>query len=174
MPDDLAPDDAGDLVLIGVIAGAHGVKGELKVNLETDFPDRFKHLRTVYTGKDHVPVRVESARRLGDRVAIRLADCTDRDAAQALRGTLLSIPSRDLMPLPAHTYYRDQIVGLQVVTTAGDALGTITEILVTGSNDVYVVRDEQRETLIPALKEIVREVDVTGGRMVIEPVDGLL
>jgi 16S rRNA processing protein RimM len=53
-------------------------------------------------------------------------------------------------------------------------LGTITEILVTGSNDVYVVRDEQRETLIPALKEIVREVDVTGGRMVIDPVDGLL
>jgi 16S rRNA processing protein RimM len=78
------------------------------------------------------------------------------------------------MPLPDHTYYRDQIVGLRVVTTAGETLGTITEILVTGSNDVYVVRDEQRETLIPALKEIVREVDVTGGRMVIDPVDGLL
>jgi len=172
--DDRAKDDAADWVLIGVIAGAHGVKGEMKVNLETDFPDRFKRLRTVYVGKDHVPMRLESARRLGDRVAIRLADCTDRDAAQALHGTLLFIPSRDMMPLPAHTYYRDQIVGLRVVTTAGDVLGTITEILVTGSNDVYVARDEQREILIPALKEIVREVDVNGGRMVIEPMDGLL
>jgi 16S rRNA processing protein RimM len=174
VPDDRATDEAIDWVLIGMIAGAHGVKGEMKVDLETDFPDRFKRLRTVYAGKDHVPVRVEGARRLGDRVAIRLADCTDRDAAQALRGTLLFIPSSELMPLPAHTYYRDQIVGLRVVTTAGETLGTITEILVTGSNDVYVVRDEQRETLIPALKEIVREVDVTGGRMVIDPVDGLL
>jgi len=172
--DDRAKDDAADWVLIGVIAGAHGVKGEMKVNLETDFPDRFKRLRTVYVGKDHVPMRLESARRLGDRVAIRLADCTDRDAAQALHGTLLFSPRREMMPLPARTYYRDQIVGLRVVTTAGDVLGTITEILVTGSNDVYVARDEQREILIPALKEIVREVDVNGGRMVIEPMDGLL
>lgn len=174
MLDDHAKEAASDWVLIGVIAGAHGVKGEMKVNLETDFPDRFKRLRTIYVGKDHVPTRVEGARRLGDRVAIRLAECTDRNAAQALHGTLLYIPSREMMPLPAHTYYRDQIVGLQVVTTTGEALGTITEVLATGSNDVYVARDEQREILIPALKEIVREVDVTGGRMVIEPVDGLL
>jgi len=172
--DDQADNDAADWVVIGVIAGAHGVKGEMKVNLETDFPERFKRLRTIYAGKDHVPMGVESARRLGDRVAIRLADCTDRDAAQALHGTLLFIPASDMMPLPAHTYYRDQIVGLRVVTTAGDPLGTITEILATGSNDVYVARDEQREILIPALKEIVREVDIPGGRMVIEPVDGLL
>jgi len=174
VPDDRTTDDAADWVLIGVIAGAHGVKGEMKVDLETDFPDRFKRLRTVYAGKDHVPTQLAGARRLQDRVAIRMDSITDRDAAQALRGTLLYIPSSDIMPLPAHTYYRDQIVGLQVVTTAGDVLGTITEILVTGSNDVYVARHEQREVLIPALKDIVREVDVTGGRMVIEPVDGLL
>jgi 16S rRNA processing protein RimM len=169
-----ASGDDADWVLIGVVAGAHGVRGEMKVDLQTDFPDRFKRLGTVYTGEDHRPLQIAAVRKLGERVALRVAAVTDRDAAQAMRGTELYIPISEIMPLPAHTYYRDQIIGLQVVTTSGEPLGTITEILITGSNDVYVARDEQREVLIPALKDIVREVDLEGGRMVIEPVDGLL
>ncbi len=175
MPEEArASGDDADWVLIGVVAGAHGVHGEMKVDLQTDFPDRFKRLDTIYTGPDHVPVPITGVRKLHGRVALRVASVTDRDAAQAMRGTELYIPASQIMPLPAHTYYRDQIIGLQVVTTAGDPLGTITDILVTGSNDVYVAHDGQREVLIPALKEIVREVDVEGGRMVIDPVDGLL
>jgi 16S rRNA processing protein RimM len=166
--------DDADWVLIGIVAGAHGVRGEMKVDLQTDFPDRFKRLTTVYIGQDHRPLQIAAARKLGDRVALRVASVTDRDAAQAMRGTELYIPIADIMPLPAHTYYRDQIIGLRVETTGGEPIGTITEILVTGSNDVYVAKNEQREVLIPALKNIVREVDLQGGRMVIEPVDGLL
>lgn len=174
MPIDQALNEAADWVLIGVVAGALGVKGELKVDLETDFPDRFKRLHTIFAGAERTPMQVEGARRIHGRVALRLATVSDRDAAQALHGTPLYIPSNEVMPLPPYTYYRDQIIGLQVVTTGGEPLGAISEILVTGSNDVYVARDGQREVLIPALKDVVREVDVTGGRMVIEPVDGLL
>jgi 16S rRNA processing protein RimM len=166
--------DDADWVLIGVVAGAHGVRGEMKVDLQTDFPERFKRLTTVYTGPDHQPLQIAAVRKLGDRVALRVDAVTDRDAAQAMRGAELFIPIGEIMPLPAHTYYRDQIIGLRVETTSGEPLGTITDILITGSNDVYVAKDEQREVLIPALKDIVREVDLEGGRMVIEPVDGLL
>ncbi len=175
MPDlDRASGDDADWVLIGVVAGAHGVRGEMKIDLQTDFPERFKRLSTVYTGEEHRPLQIAAVRKLGDRVALRVDAVTDRDAAQAMRGTELYIPISEIMPLPEHSYYRDQIIGLRVETTSGEPIGTITEILVTGSNDVYVAKDEQREILIPALKDIVREVDLEGGRMVIEPVDGLL
>ncbi len=167
-------DGAGDWVLVGVIAGALGVRGELKVDLETDFPDRFARLKTIFVGAEHRPMAVAGARRHASRVALKLAEIGDRDAAQALQGSPLYIPSGEVMPLPNDTYYRDEIIGLAVSTADGQALGTVQEILATGSNDVYVVHDGTREVLIPALKEIVREVDLAGGRMVIQPVEGLL
>jgi 16S rRNA processing protein RimM len=157
-----------------LIAGAFGIRGEVKVELFTDFPDRFKNLATIFAGEDRRPMTVVGARPIGDRMALRLADVSDRNAAQALFGTALYVPRTELMPLPEGRYYQDDIIGLQAVTTDGQVLGSIVDILVTGSNDVYVARQGDKEILIPALKDIVREIDVPGGRMVVEPIEGLL
>jgi 16S rRNA processing protein RimM len=78
-----------------------------------------------------------------------------------------------VMPLPEGRYYHDQIIGLQAETSTGEPLGTIVEVLATGSNDVYVARLDERETLIPALKDVVRQIDIAGGRLIVEPVEGL-
>jgi 16S rRNA processing protein RimM len=146
----------------------------MKVQLATDFPDRFKPNLTLYAGDEHRPMMVTGSRAIGDRVALKLADISDRDAAQAMFSTPLYVKRGDVMPLPEGRFYHDQIIGLRVVTTAGDELGTVIEILATGSNDVYVARDGDAEVLIPALKDVVKEIDVPGGRMVVEPVEGLL
>ncbi len=97
-----------------------------------------------------------------------------RQQAEALRGQELQVPAAWLEPLPANTYYHYQIIGLQAVTTGGEALGTVQEVLQTGSNDVYVVRGLGREILIPALTEAIRAVDIPGGRLVVELIPGLV
>jgi 16S rRNA processing protein RimM len=146
----------------------------MKVQLATDFPDRFKPDLTLYAGEERRRMVVTGSRAIGDRVALTLADIADRNAAQAMFGTPLYVKRGDVMPLPEGRYYHDQIIGLRVVTTTGEHVGTVVEILATGSNDVYVAREGDAEVLIPALRDVVKEIDVLGGTMVVEPIEGLL
>lgn len=163
-----------DWMLVGIVAAPVGIRGEVKIDLLTDFPDRFKQLRQLYVGDAHHPMRLASARRHARRVALRFEDVHDRDAADALRGQALFIPREEAMPLPPGHYYHDQIIGLRVLSTTGDALGVVEQILHTGNNDVYVARDGAREVLIPAIHDVVREIDVAAGTLTIEVIDGLL
>jgi 16S rRNA processing protein RimM len=162
-----------DWVLVGVIAGAFGVRGEVKVDLYTDFPERFQAGSTVYLGDHNRPAVVLGARPLGQRVGLTLEGVGDREAAQALFDTPIRVPRSQVMPLPEGRYYHDQIIGLQAETSTGEPLGTIVEVLATGSNDVYVARLDERETLIPAIKDVVRQIDIAGGRLIVEPIEGL-
>lgn len=166
--------DAAEWMLVGVVAAPVGVRGEVKIDLATEFPDRFKLIETIYVGEEHRPMELAGARRHAGRVALRFAAIADRDAAEPLRGQPLYIPRAEAMPLPEGHYYHDQIIGLRVVTTAGEALGTVQQILPTGANDVYVVRDEQREVLVPAIRDVVRRIDVEAGLMEVEAIEGLL
>ena len=161
-------------MLIGTVAAPMGIRGELKIDLATDFPDRFKQTKTVYVGEEHRPMAVEGARRHTDRILLRLAGVPDRTAAEEYRGKHLYVPRSEAMPLPEGQYYYDQIVGLRVVTTVGESLGTIEQVLPTGSNDVYVARDGEREVLIPAIHDVVKRIDLASGTMLVEPIEGLL
>lgn len=98
-----------------------------------------------------------------------------RNAAEALRGVMIEIAEVDLPSLPEGEYYAHDLIGMDVVTTSGAAVGRLEQVLVTGANDVYLVRlPDQKDVLIPAVGHIVIEIDVPGKRMVIEPVKGLL
>lgn len=168
------PATSEDWVQIGKVAGAMGVQGEVKVDLTTDFPDRFNRLDAIYVGTEHRMMHVRQARRHHGRVILALHEVEDRDAAAALQGAPLFVPRAEAVPLPEGHYYHDQILGLRVETTTGQPLGTVVEVLVTGSNDVYVVKGAAGEVLIPALKDIVQSIDLAAGTMLIEPVEGLL
>jgi 16S rRNA processing protein RimM len=104
---------------------------------------------------------------------LKLAGIDDRTAAEAMRGALVRVPIEQAVELPPGSYFWHEIVGLRVQDTRGRALGTVAEVLATGSNDVYVVRDERRELLIPAIKDVVREIDLEQGRILIELLPGL-
>jgi 16S rRNA processing protein RimM len=167
-------DEQQDWMLVGVVAAPVGVRGEVKIDLYTDFPDRFTQLTEIYVGDGHRPMRLAGSRRHAGRVALRFVDVPDRDAADALRGQPLYIPRSQAMPLPEGHYYHDQIIGLRAVSTAGEDLGVIEAILPTGSNDVYVARDGTRELLIPAIRDVVRDIDLDAGTLTVEPIEGLL
>ena len=154
----------------------------MKVEIITDFPERFAQLRRVYLGTEAVPFIVEAARLHKGAAVLKLKGCCSRTAAEKLRGKWVQIPTEEAMPLEEDEYYEHQIVGLDVWTAQGEYLGRVEEIIFTGSNDVYVVRGQassedsrrDREILIPAIEDVVLEIDLDQGRMVVELMEGLV
>jgi len=170
-----ADDRAGPRYLaIGRVARPWGTQGELKVEIMTDFPDRFALLRKVYLGPKAVPFALEGFRLHKGSALLKLEGCHDRAAVEKLRGQLVQIPIEEAMPLEEDEYYEHQIVGLAVWTVGGEYLGTVDEIIFTGSNDVYVVRGEGREILIPAIENVVLEINLAKGRLIVEMMEGLI
>ncbi|MFB0546684.1 MAG: ribosome maturation factor RimM [Anaerolineae bacterium] len=161
-------------LVIGKVLGAWGVKGEIKVEIMTGFPERFALLQRVYLEGRAEPYNLERFRLHGKRVLLKLEGCSDRNAAEKLRGQLVQIPIEKAMPLGEDEYYLHQILGLTVWTTDGECLGVVREILFTGSNEVYVVQGEGREILIPALEDVVLEVDLEGQRLIVQLMEGLI
>jgi 16S rRNA processing protein RimM len=106
-------------------------------------------------------------------VVLSLEGVEDRDAADALRGWLVQVPEQEAWKLPKGQYYWHQIVGLDVVTTDGRKLGTVAEILETGANDVYIIKREDGELLLPAIKDVVKKISPERGEMVVELLPGM-
>lgn len=105
---------------------------------------------------------------------LRLQDVESREDAQALRGVELWVPRAEATPLPPGQFYHDDIIGLQVQTADGALLGVVSDILVTGANDVYVVDGDEGEILIPAIADVVVGIEVDQGRIIVNPMPGML
>ncbi len=160
-------------IAVGRIRRPYGVRGEVKVQFLTDFPERFRDLKTVYI--DGEPYTIERRRFTGDGILLKFAGIDTPEAAAFLRNRLVEVPVSEAVPLPPNTYYYFQILGLEAVTTAGEVLGQVVDIIATGANDVYVVRSaEGREVLIPAIEDVVKEVDLQANRLVVELLPGLV
>lgn len=161
-----------EFVAVGRILAPWGVKGKLKAEVLTDFPQRFAPGTTVYI--DQQPLTVESTEWRRDRVIIKLPTIDSIDAAEKFRGKLIEIPHSQITPLQEGQYYCFQLIGLAVWTTRGEFLGNITEILTASSNDSYVVSGARGEILIPAIDDVIKSIDLAQGRMTIEAIKGLL
>lgn len=161
-------------ISIGKILAPHGVKGEVKVMSLTDFPNRFEKMKRVWVDTRASFLDIESIRFQNEIILIKFAGINNRDEGETLKGGLLQISREEVVPLPPGRYYHFQIVGLNVFDSHGEKIGRVKEILETGANDIYVVkRDEGKDLLVPALKKIVREIDIATGRMVVDLPPGL-
>ncbi len=161
-------------VAIGKILEPWGEKGEVKVEILTDFPERFASLEKVYIGQIARPLKVEKARLFEDYAVLKLEGYENRAAASALKGQLLQIPLEELMPLAEGEYYEFEIIGLEVWTEDGIYLGRVKEVIYTGANDVYVTDGPKGEVLIPALEDVVLKIDLEEGKMLVRLPEGLL
>lgn len=154
------------LVTIGKIVAPHGVRGEVKVMPLTDFPDRFTLLTQVYCDDGQTMLQLENSRMHNQTAILKFKGMDTRNDIESLRGKLLQIDRKDVMPLPEGQFYIFEIIGLTVYTHNDDLLGTITDVLKTGSNDVYVVEKEgSKPVLVPALKKVVTNIDIAAGTM---------
>jgi len=160
-------------LVIGRILRPHGVRGELKIELHTDYPERLSQHPSLFLGPEHQNYPLEGVRFHKGNALIKLAGCDDRNTADELRGLLVQIPVEWAVPLEEGEFYHFQIVGVKVITEQGEHLGEITEVIETGANDVYSVKGPHGVLLIPAIDEVVRELDLNQRRMVINPLPGL-
>jgi 16S rRNA processing protein RimM len=140
----------------------------------TDYPERISKLETLFLGPDYVPHRLLGVRGHRGALLLRLEGVTSRETAERYRAMLIHISIDDAIPLEEGEHYLFQLVGLQVVTEKGRELGTLVDVLETGANDVYVIDGPAGEVLLPAIPEVIREVDVVAGRIVVHLLDGLL
>jgi 16S rRNA processing protein RimM len=168
----------GRLVAIGEVARPHGLRGELRVRPLTDHPERFERVRTCVLWEaardERRPCRVAAARRQGDAVIVALEGCHSPEAASALVGRLLAVPEAEAEPLPPGHFYPWQLEGARVVTEDGAEVGRVVGIERAAAQEWWVVGDGVREHLIPAVPEIVVDVDLAAARVVIRPPEGLL
>jgi 16S rRNA processing protein RimM len=163
---------------VGRIGRPQGIKGEVTVEVRTDDPeDRFGAGRVLQTDPpERGPLTVAGSRQQGRYLVVHFAGVADRNDAELLRDTVLRVPVADLPPLADEDeYYDTQLVGLAAELADGSALGEVTDVLHLPGGDVLVVRRSHgAEALVPFVRAIVPTVDLPGGRVVIEPPDGLL
>lgn len=169
---------ASEFLTVGRIVKPRGIKGEVKMVVYTDVPEVLLDLDKIYLrqgGRSPWSVRLHDLRFHKGQALLLLEGIADRNEAELLRGADVLIPKKWMPPLTEDEYYVHQILGLQVVTLEGECLGTIRDVLFTGANDVYVVRGKRYgEVLIPAIADVIREVDLDAGEMRIELLEGLV
>lgn len=166
-----------DLVLVGFVARTHGIRGQVILNSETDFPeDRFRPGATLYArlGEGKIEtLHVESARFQNGRPVLGLQGIASIDEAERLAGVELRIPASEQQSLPDGTYYHHELIGCGVVTREGQTVGSVTAVQGHGDATRLVVRGQRAEVLIPLAQEICT-VDVAAKKIVVTPPDGLL
>jgi len=160
---------------IGRVSRPHGVRGEVRVELLTDSPERFKMLQAVYVGEASPRrVAVDSVRILQDAVLLKLDGYPSRTEAEQLRGELLLVPKSEAVPLEEGEYFLYQLVALAVYSVGGTYIGRLTEVLETGANNVFVVDGPSGQHLLPDIPAVIKDIDIEGGRLIITPMPGLI
>ena len=160
-------------IAVGRIVAPHGVRGEMRVEVTTDFPERFEPGAEIWVEGVSQSCQVVSARPHKRFLLVRLDRFSTRSEVEPLRNRYLVIPRERAAALPEDEYYSDELVGLRVVTEEGRELGIIEEVLWTGANEVYVVQGDYGEILLPAIADVVQEVDLERERMVVALMPGL-
>jgi len=164
------------MVTIGKISKLRGVRGEMVIIPLTDDPKRFLSLKEVYLEKEGRKklYRIRKVKRFKEKILISFEEIDSPEAARPLVGSFIEIEDKYLIPLPQGSYFVFEIVGMKVKTESGKILGDIKEVLSLPANDVYVVRKGEKEYNIPAIKEVVKKVDLEKKEMTIKPLKGLL
>ena len=165
------------MAAVGRIARAHGIRGQVILNSDTDFPEeRFKPGATVFTqrGGEVTPLTLTTVRFQNGRPVIGIEGVETMNDAEALAGLELRVPLDELAPLPAGMFYHHELIGCQVETVDGEKVGAVEKVEGTLEGSRLVVAGKRGEILIPMATAICRTIDVAGKRIVIEPPDGLL
>lgn len=160
-----------DRVEIGYVSSLHGIRGELKVRVMTDFPDRFTPGKRLYVGRESdetlTEVTVKVARTHKDRLLLLLEGVEDRNSAERFRGLSFWIDRNDVKKLPSNSYYLYELEGLKVYDMNDNYLGILEEVLLSPAHDTYLVKGE-RTFLIPAVKAFIKKVDINSGKIIVD------
>ncbi|NLK07613.1 MAG: 16S rRNA processing protein RimM [Firmicutes bacterium] len=168
-----------DWVVIGEITRPHGLQGYVKVRMHTDFPHRFDDLTCVYVQQGNAEPKQSGFRlvaKTGGQLVCQITGISDRDSAGELRGALILLPRALAVKPEPGAYYIFDLVGLSVHSEDGALLGTLKEVIKPGANDVYIVEqaESKKQILLPAINDVILDIDLESGRMLVRLLPGLL
>jgi 16S rRNA processing protein RimM len=169
--------DSEELIPVGKIIAPHGIKGQMKLHSYSGNADSLSSVRSVTLKSPSGTLQEFSMncfKANSGKFIIGFKGCDDINLIEPFLGNEVCLQRSQLPRLEADEYYWSDLIGLQVFTDDGTLLGKIADIFETGSSDIYVVRGGKREYLIPAIADVIKSVDPTGGKIVITPLDGLL
>lgn len=164
-------------IRVGVITSTHGIKGEVKVFPTTDDINRFEDLKQVFlnTGMEYKPLIIENVRYFKQLLILKFKDINDINDIEKYKGKDLMIPRDEAIELSQDEYFIFDLIDSEVFTEDGDKLGVLTEVLTSAANDVYVVKTEDnKEVLLPSIKECILDVDTANKKIIVHLMDGLL
>lgn len=166
------------LVTVGKVVNSHGIRGELKIVPETDFPERFdvgNSLIIVDSQNKQTPVTVKTSRLHKNVFIVLFSQFSNINDVEKFKGSLLKIEAKDQKPLEEGEYYYHEIIGCKVITEDEQELGLISEILTPGANDVWVVSlPKGKQLLLPVIDDVILKVDIPNKTIRIHLMEGLL
>jgi 16S rRNA processing protein RimM len=159
---------------VGYLRRPHGLRGEIVMDLHTDFPERLKRGRKLLVSEAYTPLTIESVRNHQQSVLIKFQGIDTPEQAGEYRNQWVYVKASEVPPLPEGKIYQHELFGFQVVDENGNSLGEVVEILETGANNVYVVKDESgREILLPAIPSVILELNTERRIMRVHLLEGL-
>jgi 16S rRNA processing protein RimM len=163
------------MITIGTVTGVYGLRGMIKVRPAGAFPERFQGLKKVFLKTARAPAAafvVRSVKLAGSAVHLALEGINSPEEARRYQAAWLQLPDDEAFPLPEGYYYHHQLIGL-VVYDGNRELGVLKDVLETGANDVYVVQGAGKDYLLPAVAQVIKHVDLDGGRLYVDMLPGL-
>lgn len=162
---------------VGVISSTHGIRGEVKVFPTTDDVKRFKKLKkvTLDTGKEQLPLEVQGVKFFKQFVIVKFKGIDNINDIEKYKGMSLYVDREDAVKLNKDEYFIADLIDMQVFTEDEEEFGTLTDVLETGANEVYVIQSKEHgEVLVPAIKQCILEIDIEARKMKIHLLDGLI
>ncbi|MGH2583120.1 MAG: ribosome maturation factor RimM [Anaerolineales bacterium] len=162
-----------EFVLVGIVRGPHGIQGEVLVEPKTDFPESLQKGDVLFLGEEKRPVRIRS-RRDHKGILMSFEEFNSPEDWRGVRNQLLFRRAIDSPKLPEGTYYVHELIGIEVLQENGEPIGFVEDILKTGANQVYVVRETSgKEVLIPSVSEFIRDIDLGNKQMIVRLLPGM-
>lgn len=159
---------------MGKIVNTHGIRGDVKVLPLTDDIKRFEDLKHVFIGDDKLRLEITKVGYVKRNVLLHFKNLENINDVEKFKNWVIWIDEKDKVKLPKDSFFLDDIIGLEVFLEDGTSVGIVKDILQPGANDVYVVKDGKKEYLIPAIKDVIKEVNLEEKRMIIDPLEGTL
>lgn len=169
-----SPDGEPVYLVVGFLRRAHGLRGEMIMDLHTDFPERLQNGRKLFVGEERKPMTLSGSRPHAKGMLVKFKGIETPEQAGELRNQWVYVRAADVPDLPEGKIYQHELFGYEVVDDQGNTLGELVEILETGANNVYVVRDPSgKEILLPAIPSVVLEIDAERRVMRVHLLEGL-
>lgn len=170
-----SPDGEPVYLVVGFLRRAHGVHGEMIMDLHTDFPERLRSGRKLFVGEAHQPATLSGSRSHANGVLVKFKGIDTPEATAAFRNQWVYVKTSDVPALPQGQLYQHELFGFKVIDENDQPLGELVEIIETGANNVYVVKDETgKEILLPAIPSVILELDVAHRLMRVHLLEGLI